>query len=75
MISEFLFLIRLFLYQFAHRTENSPWPGWTGVMHGDEIAYVFGDPLRSSSPVSYTDHETQLSKQMMTHWTNFAKTG
>ena len=46
-------------------------------MHGDEIAYVFGDPLRRNPSVrgGYTDYEKQLSRNMMAHWANFAKTG
>ena len=46
-------------------------------MHGDEIFYVFGDPLRSAnnSAVMYSDYERQLARMMMTHWANFAKTG
>jgi acetylcholinesterase len=36
----------VYQYHFLHRTVNSPWPTWAGVMHGDEIAFVFGDPFR-----------------------------
>lgn len=66
---------RIFLYHFNHRTENSPWPDWAGVMHGDEIAYVFGDPLRLHPAVAYTEQERGLARDMMTYWANFAKSG
>ena len=66
---------RIFLYKFGHRTEHSPWPAWSGVMHGDEIAYVFGDPLRSRPALEYTEAERTLSGNMMAFWANFAKTG
>ena len=66
---------RIFLYKFGHRTEHSPWPAWSGVMHGDEIAYVFGDPLRSRPSLEYTEAERALSGNMMAFWANFAKTG
>lgn len=65
----------VFLYHFTHQTVNSPWPKWSGVMHGDEIAFIFGDPFKKSSPVQYTDDERSLSQAMMTYWANFAKTG
>ena len=68
-------LPRIFLYHFTHRTTNSPWPTWSGVMHGDEIAYVFGDPLRLHPSVIYTEQERALSRDMMTYWANFAKSG
>jgi acetylcholinesterase len=42
-------------------------------MHGDEINYVFGEPL---NPVkNYQPGEVELSKRMMRYWANFAKTG
>ena len=68
-------VFRIFLYQFGHRTENSPWPSWSGVMHGDEIAYIFGDPLRSRPSLVYTEQERALARSMMELWANFAKTG
>jgi len=65
----------VYMYHFQHRTVNSPWPMWSGVMHGDEIAYVFGDPFRRVGAVNYTDKERMLSVDIMTYWSNFAKTG
>jgi len=43
-----------------------------GVMHGDEIMFVFGDAVKPSR--NYSLEDQQLSRQMMTYWTNFAKT-
>lgn len=63
----------VYMYYFKHRSLNNPWPKWTGVMHGDEISYVFGDPLNPRK--TYEPEEIELSKRMMTYWTNFAKTG
>jgi carboxylesterase type B len=44
-----------------------------GVMHGDEIEYVFGHPLNKSR--SFTREERELSKRFMRHYANFARTG
>ncbi|VVC33910.1 Hypothetical protein CINCED_3A018814 [Cinara cedri] len=63
----------VYMYYFKHRSLNNPWPKWTGVMHGDELGYVFGDPLNPTK--SYHAEEIELSKKIMKYWTNFAKTG
>lgn len=63
----------VYLYLFEHRASNNPWPSWTGVLHGDEIAFVFGEPLNQT--YGYNQKEVDLSKEMMTYWSNFAKTG
>ncbi|CAN7939174.1 unnamed protein product [Ixodes hexagonus] len=60
-------------YQFTHRPSFSTWPGWVGPTHGDEVAFVFGQPF--SSPTTATDQERDLSKLMIEIWTTFAKTG
>ncbi|KAH1001564.1 hypothetical protein HUJ04_005564 [Dendroctonus ponderosae] len=65
--------------EFAHRyaeTGNNvanPWPTWTGVMHAEEINYVFGEPLNPEK--SYTAQEVDLAKRIMRYFANFAKTG
>ena len=63
----------VYLYLFEHRASNHPWPSWTGVLHGDEIAFIFGEPFNNT--YGYNQKERQLSREMMTYWTNFAKTG
>ncbi|XP_065315724.1 acetylcholinesterase-like [Gordionus sp. m RMFG-2023] len=63
----------VYMYQFSHRSSLNPWPKWMGVMHGDEIAYMLGEPLKIGS--RYTDHEKDLSLNMMRFWTNFIKHG
>lgn len=45
-----------------------------GVLHGDEIEYIFGYPL-SNKALNYTENEKKLSRKMMKHFTDFAKTG
>ncbi|XP_053983279.1 acetylcholinesterase-like isoform X1 [Hylaeus anthracinus] len=63
----------VYMYYYKHRSANNPWPRWTGVMHADEINYIFGEPLDPSK--GYTSEEVALSKRMMRYWANFAKTG
>jgi acetylcholinesterase len=44
-----------------------------GVLHADEIAYIFGLPLHPEN--GFNAQEEQLSRMMMKYWTDFAKTG
>ena len=64
----------IFGYYFDQQTSVSDWPVWTGVQHGDEIEYVFGVPIKSTSS-QYSQNEQWLSRYMMDYWTRFAKTG
>ncbi len=42
-------------------------------MHGDEINYIFGEPLNPAH--SYTDEEKDFGRKIMRYWSNFAKYG
>ncbi|XP_078584317.1 cholinesterase 1-like [Branchiostoma floridae x Branchiostoma japonicum] len=64
---------KVYMYQFNHVLSNLPPPLWSGPFHTSEIAMVFGLPLDPSQ--SYTPDEDRLSRKMMGHWSNFAKTG
>jgi len=63
----------VYMYYFTQRPSISKWPEWAGAMHADEISFVFGAPLNVSN--GYTQEEVTLSKQIMSYWANFAKTG
>lgn len=63
----------VYMYSFEHRTSQTPWPEWMGVLHGYEIEVIFGLPLAAGS--NYTEAEKGLSSLMMKLWTDFAKTG
>lgn len=55
------------------RSSSSPWGQWMGVVHADELDYVFGHPLNVSR--QYTESERELSRRIMNHFVTFAKTG
>ncbi|XP_035208789.1 acetylcholinesterase-like [Stegodyphus dumicola] len=63
----------VYMYFFSHRSSIHLWPRWMGVMHADEINFIFGEPLNPT--FGYTKAEEQLSRRMMRYWANFAKTG
>lgn len=51
-----------------------PLPAWLGVYHRADVLYTFGEPLVMTENLTSPD-DIQLSKDIMTFWTNFAKTG
>ena len=49
-------------------------PSWMGIFHGADIVYTFGFPLLL--PENFTTAaDINFNKEIMTMWTNFAKTG
>ena len=66
-----------YFYQFEKAPMVFPGftpPPWVGVYHGVDIYYVFGAPFfLPKNLVSAAD--MKLSKDVITLWTNFAKTG
>lgn len=50
-----------------------PFSVHSGVLHGDEIFYHFGDPFMR--PDKYDDVDRDLSAKLMEYWTDFARTG
>ena len=63
----------VYMYYFTERYDSSPWPKWMGVLHGDEIIFVFGEALKPGH--DFSSDEKELSRNIMRYWTNFAKTG
>lgn len=62
---------RLFL--FNHRASFNPWPQWMGAVHGEEIPFVFGIPPNQT--MGFSKEEEALSRRIMGHWSNFARSG
>lgn len=63
----------VYMYYLTQRYASNPWPDWMGVLHGDEIMYMFGEALKPGH--NYSQADKDLSRKMMDYWTNFAKTG
>ena len=67
-----------YLYQLKKAPKSfgigfSPTPSWMGIFHGADIVYTFGFPLLM--PKNFTTAtEINFNKEIMTLWTNFAKT-
>ncbi|XP_002741775.1 cholinesterase-like [Saccoglossus kowalevskii] len=66
----------VYYYEFDHRPSVSIAPEWMGAVHGDEVPFLFGFPLKEGQDIRHhTIEEKALSKKMMRYWTNFARTG
>ncbi|XP_066248312.1 acetylcholinesterase-like [Euwallacea similis] len=65
--------MKVYYYYFTHRTSTSLWGEWMGVMHGDEIEYVFGHPMNMS--LQFNSRERDLSLKIMQAFSRFAATG
>lgn len=63
----------VYMFELTQRYEMSPWPKWMGVVHGDDVYFVFGAPPAPGRDL--TDEEHLLSRAMMHYWGNFARTG
>lgn len=63
----------VYMYYLTQRYNTNPWPEWMGVLHGDDIFYVFGESLKPG--LNFSQGDKDLSRQVMLYWTNFAKTG
>jgi len=66
---------KVYFYELTYNSKHSHCYGleWSGICHGDEVVFVFGDPIINRSTFSETDYEFSLMINQM--WTNFAKNG
>jgi len=64
---------RIFKYKFSWQPSKDRWPRWSGVKQGDEIQFIFGNPL--DQPADYLIEEKGFSKRLMAYWASFARTG
>jgi para-nitrobenzyl esterase len=64
----------VYRYQFELAALPSKYHPGTFAFHSDDIEYVFGT-LDTRPGETVRDEDRKLSEQMMSYWTNFAKTG
>jgi para-nitrobenzyl esterase len=64
----------VYRYHFELAALPSKFHPGTFAFHSDDIEYVFGT-LDTRPGATIRDWDRQLSDQMMSYWTNFAKTG
>ncbi|KOC61629.1 Acetylcholinesterase [Habropoda laboriosa] len=65
--------MKVYYYFFTQRTSSNLWGEWMGVLHGDEVEYVFGHPMNMS--LKYSKEERDLSIMMIRYFSKFAYTG
>lgn len=66
---------QVYIYYFAHippRPAHSPWKNAIGAVHSEEMVYVF-QHLSQTPALHWTAVDRELSDDMGTYWTNFAK--
>lgn len=63
----------IFCILSLQRTSTSLWGEWMGVMHADEVEYIFGHPLNTT--LQYRQRERDLSRMMVQSVSKFARSG
>nr|XP_039252972.1 uncharacterized protein LOC120330182 [Styela clava] len=65
-----------YMYDFHIKAKFTLIPEWQTNFHAQELPYVFGEPLRRTiNDRIWNSTADELSLQMITYWTNFAKSG
>ncbi|XP_034071546.1 fatty acyl-CoA hydrolase precursor, medium chain-like [Gymnodraco acuticeps] len=70
--------VYLYEYQYPPQILKSRRPSFVGSDHGDEIFTVLGlcfTTTHVTLPEPCTEEDEQLSRKMMSYWSNFARTG
>lgn len=60
-------------YFFTHRPSSTKWGKWMGVVHFDEVPFVFGSPF--IKPNEFNDDEREFSARIMETWVAFVRHG
>lgn len=66
---------RTFLYLFDHAPSYINDPVITGTPHGGDVPYLFGFSRDTDAGLNYTVEEFRLSMNVITYWSNMAKSG
>ena len=73
-------IINTYFYSFDHFVSSHipPIPRWAGVIHTGDVKYVFGEPFlkyNKSASEAEQNVEIKFSKEIISKWSSFAKTG
>ncbi|KAK3089956.1 hypothetical protein FSP39_008018 [Pinctada imbricata] len=69
------------VFTFDHVSSATEKPNWLGVPHGEDLFYIFGIPFvgfeypNGTVDIPYTDLDRNVSRIMMSTWSNFVKYG
>ena len=64
-----------YMYEFSHRSKVNTADAWRGVQHGDNTPYDFGAPLLNITSLNFTEEDRNVSRLIMSLYSNFAKYG
>ncbi|XP_051960984.1 bile salt-activated lipase-like [Xyrauchen texanus] len=64
---------KTYSYLFSESSRIPVFPTWLGADHADDLQYVFGKPF--TTPLGYFPRHRDVSRYMISYWTNFARTG
>lgn len=51
------------------------YPIWASGVRGDDVTFLFGQPLTSDDVAAYSESDKRLSECLMTYWCNFITSG
>ncbi|KAL8576488.1 hypothetical protein ACOMHN_003046 [Nucella lapillus] len=64
--------LTVFVYNYEYRSDFDQ---WEGVMHGAELFYLSGFPLKGHTNFRYDDSDKHMARLLLQLWANFAKNG
>ncbi|KAL8625654.1 hypothetical protein ACOMHN_043929 [Nucella lapillus] len=64
--------LTVYVYNYEYR---SAFDQWEGVIHGSELFYIAGFPLKGHTNFRYDDSDKRMARLLLQLWANFAKNG
>nr|QNG40886.1 acetylcholinesterase 2 [Hofstenia miamia] len=69
----------VYMYYFSRLASLHYWPYWMGVIHGDEIQWVFGEIfepfIKNGTDYEFSISDKTFDKTIISSWSQFAKSG